>query len=428
MNLLYVTNGAAVGIFGMVLSGAFCDIHWTKEKREFLVGSIFVLLAIQGVMYSVGRGSDDPLSLSCDHTCPDVYCPLHFNEKTSVDSVSVLTAYLCCQLRRWVALFIMAVFVNSETVQNVTELIATLPLLFLLLRFVAPSVRAISNYPVSIQLQFGLIPALGYGFDYLTRVYTDLLSEGIPAAVEFMPFVCCIAYLVFVLRTSEEERKKNELEQMQSCLNLQISQAVREIEALRESQKDASTYRHDLRHHMQHLLSCIENGKIEQAEGYIHEVCAQIEAGRVKNYCENETVNLIFSSFAGRAESAGATMNIKAVVPYILPVSETDLCVLLSNALENALHACTAQEQKGTIDILAYEKNGRFFFQVTNPCRKEVVFENGVPVTDRPGHGIGVRSICAIVDRYGGMYSFLVEDNKFILRGFFIGVQLFAAL
>ena len=51
--------------------------------------------------------------------------------------------------------------------------------------------------------------------------------------------------------------------------------------------------------------------------------------------------------------------------------SETDLCVLLSNALENALHACTAQEQKGTIDILAYEKNGRFFFQVTNPCRKE---------------------------------------------------------
>lgn len=44
-------NGAAVGIFGMVLSGAFCDIHWTKEKREFLVGSIFVLLAIQGVMY-----------------------------------------------------------------------------------------------------------------------------------------------------------------------------------------------------------------------------------------------------------------------------------------------------------------------------------------------------------------------------------------
>lgn len=87
MNLLYVTNGAAVGIFGMVLSGAFCDIHWTKEKREFLVGSIFVLLVIQGVMYLLaGAATIRSLSLSCDHTCPDVYCPLHFNEKTSVDS------------------------------------------------------------------------------------------------------------------------------------------------------------------------------------------------------------------------------------------------------------------------------------------------------------------------------------------------------
>ena len=85
MNLLYVTNGAAVGIFGMVLSGAFCDIHWTKEKREFLVGS-FCAACHTGRDVSVGRGSDDPLSLSCDHTCPDVYCPLHFNEKTSVDS------------------------------------------------------------------------------------------------------------------------------------------------------------------------------------------------------------------------------------------------------------------------------------------------------------------------------------------------------
>ena len=40
---------------------------------------------------------------------------------------------------------------------------------------------------------------------------------------------------------------------------------------------------------------------------------------------------------------------------------------------------------EGNDRYLAYEKNGRFFFQVTNPCRKEVAFENGVPVTDGRG-------------------------------------------
>ena len=123
MNLLYVTNGAAVGIFGMVLSGAFCDIHWTKEKREFRVGSIFVLLAIQGVMYLLA-GAATIRYLYPVITHVPMCIALYILTKTRLWTViSVLTAYLCCQLRRWVALFIMAVFVNSETVQNVTELI-----------------------------------------------------------------------------------------------------------------------------------------------------------------------------------------------------------------------------------------------------------------------------------------------------------------
>ena len=80
MNLLYVTNGAAVGIFGMVLSGAFCDIHWTKEKREFLVGSIFVLLAIQGVMYLLAGAA------TIRYLYPVITHVPMCNEKTSVDS------------------------------------------------------------------------------------------------------------------------------------------------------------------------------------------------------------------------------------------------------------------------------------------------------------------------------------------------------
>ena len=61
-----------------------------------------------------------------------------------------------------------------------------------------------------------------------------------------------------------------------------------------------STYRHDLRHHMQFLAGCIENGRTEQALGYIRSVCSEIEAGKVTAYCENEAANLIFSAFADR--------------------------------------------------------------------------------------------------------------------------------
>lgn len=53
---------------------------------------------------------------------------------------------------------------------------------------------------------------------------------------------------------------------------------------------------------------------------------------------------------------------------------------------------------------------------MTNPCENTVRFEGGVPVSDQPGHGIGAQSICAIVQKYGGVYSFLLKDGQFILR------------
>ena len=104
-------------------------------------------------------------------------------------------------------------------------------------------------------------------------------------------------------------------------------------------------------------------------------------------------------------------------------VSDGDLCVLLSNSLENALHACQPLAQAGeecviSVQFRFVEKTGKFFLCVTNPCKTPVRFQRGVPVSDRPGHGIGVQSICAIVDRYGGGYQFLLEDERFILRLF----------
>lgn len=419
MRILYISNSIAVSIFGMVLSAAFCDIRWTRRKGLFMAGSMAVLLMFQGIIYFwVDPNLVEYIYPFIVHfPLTAVLCLL--DKKILWPTISVLTAYLCCQIRRWQALFAVTVFAGGPVMQNMVELVMTLPILLILLRFVAPSVRSISHNASSIQIQFGLVPALYYGFDYLTCIYTNLLLEGVLVAVEFMPFVCSVTYLVFVVRASAEGRMRSRLEQMQEILNLQVAQAVREIGALRESQQKTRTYRHDLRHHMQYLLSCIENERFEQAQGYIREICSEIETNHVIAFCENEAANLIFSAFAGRAESSGIPMNIRAELPQNTAASESDLCVLLSNALENALHACQKRKEKGLvgeIDVSAYVRKGKFFFQIVNSCDTDVVFEHGIPVSHNPGHGVGVRSICAIVEKYSGIYIYSVKDDKFILR------------
>ena len=412
-------NDISVSLFGSILSASFCNAANTRKNRRIFLCSMALLPLLQGVVYLLW----DPEFLRKIYPLV-VHLPLILvlyllTGKLLWPFFSILSAYLCCELRRWLALLVVAVFSGGQMMQDVIELVLTLPLLLILLHFASPVVRPLSGYPAKIQCQFGVIPALYYAFDYFTFVYTDLLLSGDPVVVEFMPFVCCVAYLAFLLYHSAKEQTQSQLQQVQKSLDLQLNQAVREINALRESQALTRRYRHDMRHHLQYLSACIENGQEEQAQAYISGICQEIEAQKVQCYCENEAANLILSSFAGRAEKDGIGMNVQGALPAFNLVSDSDLCVLLSNALENALHACQSLAAGGkacAIDIQLYEKNGKLFLQVANPCDKPVHFEKGIPVSDREGHGIGVQSICAIVERYGGVYNFLVENGEFILR------------
>lgn len=419
MNVLTVPNGIVVALFGIVLSASFCDICWTKRNRIVLVVGTAAILLLQGAI-TFGASWDAMQELYPFTTHLPLAAVLGVLSGDWLwPTISVLAAYLCCQLRRWVALLVIAMVPGIDWLQPAVEIVVTLPLLAVLLRYVAPAARSFARYPRSMQLLFGVVPLAGYLFDYVTRIYTDLLAQGNQAAVEFMLFVCSVAYIVFVLRVSAEERTRGQLEQTRNNLKLQVGQAVREIEALRTSQQQTRAYRHDLRHHLQYISACIENGRGEQAQEYIQSICTEIEASKVTTYCENETANLIFSSYASRAENCGVPFRVEANIPQLISVAETDLCVLLSNALENALRACRrlkAEDRAAFIEVEAREKNGWIFLQFVNPCPKGVQFEDGLPVNRAEGHGVGVRSICAIVEKYKGLSDFSVQEGRFILR------------
>ena len=194
---------------------------------------------------------------------------------------------------------------------------------------------------------------------------------------------------------------------------------MREITTLRESQNLASRYRHDLRHHLQYLYACLENHQIQKAEDYISDICNELEQQKVVQYCENEAANLILSSFAGRAEAEGIVMKVEGGMKAKAVISDADLCVLLSNALENAIHACREVQKEGKearIEVQIYEKQQQIFLQIKTPVPEHQSSKTESRFQRKKGHGIGTRSICAIVERYGGVYTFSLEKEYFVLR------------
>lgn len=380
-------------------------------------GSMVLLLIQGGICYFLEYEAVEYFYPFITHL-PLMILLVFFIQKRLWAVNAVLTAYLCCQLRRWLSLFIVALMGGNMQTQELAEIFLTIPLMLVLIKYIAPAVRSISGSSAWVQYQFSFIPAVYYIFDYMTQVYLGVFLEGSPVVSEFMSFVCSVAYLIFVLRTYEEKWIRSQLEQMQDSLNQQVSQAVREIEALRKSQEKTRQYRHDLRHHMQYISACIENGRTEQVKEYVREVCTQITESKVEVFCENETANLILSSFAARAREKEVPMKIQTRIPKQLTIAENDLCVLLSNALENALNACLEiqGETPPFLEIMAFDNKGKLWIQITNSCGSKIPFVHGVPVTDRPGHGIGVKSICALVEKYNGLYSFSQENDRFVLR------------
>lgn len=418
MKFLPLVEYLFVSTFGVMLSAAYCNKLSSRKNRIIVAIALVVLLLENFLGYSL-FGYDIwrkvyPFALHI----PLVVLLSCMTQKISWSVISVATGYLCCQFRHWLGLFVSFFFHGSNFVFIWTKLIITFPLLIFLMVYVAPVVRSYQRKSIVLQWVYGGVPVFYYLFDYFFVVYTNLLYYGTPVVAEFMPFICCSLYLIFIFLISAEEKRTNQMKKNATILEMTVTQSLREIEVLRESQNLASQYRHDLRHHLQYITSCIENGKLEMVKNYIDTISSEIEAQKVLMFCENESLNLILSTFAAACEKNETQFNVSATLSSSLPISDSELCAILSNAIDNAINACNALPPyiEKIIDIHAFEKNGHLFFQISNTCKSDVVFKGGLPVTFKANHGFGTKSICSIVDRHGGIYNFSVKDNKFVLQ------------
>ena len=58
----------------------------------------------------------------------------------------------------------------------------------------------------------------------------------------------------------------------------------------------------------------------------------------------------------------------------------------------------------------------KLLLSVKNPVDKTPVFSDGLPVSEKKGHGYGTKSIRYMAERLGGKCKFSVENGWFVLR------------
>ena len=134
-------------------------------------------------------------------------------------------------------------------------------------------------------------------------------------------------------------------------------------------------------------------------------------------WCANTAVNAVLSGYIGQAEECGCQVSAEVGIPEELPYGEMDLCIVLANTLENAIHACReAPEGERQIELrLELTDNRRISFSLVNACPRPVRFSaDGLPAAPaKEGHGLGLQSVRSVADRYGGLLQCRWEEGRF---------------
>lgn len=405
-------------VFGIAVTVLFAGIEPTKKNRLITGFLCIIFLFVQTTSWwLLGLDLTSKLYPLIIHLPLIVIFSLYYKRPLLISAVSVLSGYLCCQAPRWFG-FLAGAALDSRLADHVVYITAVFLFYYFLKRYVAGSVRQLMEISNKSCIFLGGVPLFYYLFDYTTVIYTDILYSGAEWAVQFMPSTISIFYFVFVILYYSMTQKQAILQREWDMLDTQFRLAQTEFATLRQLQQNAASYRHDMRHHFALLQGLASKGYIEEIKEYLQTAQYDMDTITPKRFCENETVNLILSAFNTKANQAKIQFTLDAKLPYSLPFSDTELCSLLSNALENAIHACEhiTDSKERCITLRMFSKNTKLCIDIRNSYDIEPIFHQELPISTKQGHGFGTKSMAHIIEKHGGVFHFGIEDGWFIFQ------------
>ncbi|MCM1055845.1 MAG: GHKL domain-containing protein [Bacteroides sp.] len=199
-----------------------------------------------------------------------------------------------------------------------------------------------------------------------------------------------------------------------AILEKQVEAQLRHYEKTEQAENELRRFRHDYTNHMQSLLSLIKMGEYTEAENYILKLRTAVHKTESLFSTGNKLADAILTDKSETLKE-NVTIDYHGVVPAT--VKNTDLCVILSNSLDNAIEACSKCDFACVISVTASVMQGYFVMTVKNPTVCSDCFTD-IPPTAKPDkseHGIGLINIRDTALKNAGSLSVRCEKNMFEL-------------
>lgn len=183
---------------------------------------------------------------------------------------------------------------------------------------------------------------------------------------------------------------------------------------LTERVAEARKSRHDFKHHLAAIRRYIDNDDKTGLTHYWEDLKDYMEHKAEIPYTGNAALDGILYRYMGLASQNQIQFTFSGVLEQ-LAMPDTDLCVLIGNALDNAFTACMPLEGERFISVDARVDRQEQTIVIRNSF-DGIVEKDGEQILSRKRNhepGIGLESMEAICEKNGGAMDIRHDENTF---------------
>lgn len=214
-----------------------------------------------------------------------------------------------------------------------------------------------------------------------------------------------LLYFILKLADSYEKQKNIELVEMQNrMLSKSLEDTERAFDLWRESI-------HNYKNNIITLAQLTEQGKTAEVKEYLKDEIQQL--GIKMNYAMtgNKVIDAVLATKKNSAEHKGINFYANGNIPDKCVIDDIDFTNIIGNLLDNAIEAAEKVE-KGNVSIVIKPQKKFIIIKVKNSYDGNKNNELKTTKKDKEYHGIGLKSIKRIVEKYQGEFELEFKEKE----------------
>lgn len=217
-----------------------------------------------------------------------------------------------------------------------------------------------------------------------------------------------IASLFCILYTYKKLLQSFRLSTELSLLEQEEHSLNQYVEEAKTSYEKTKSFRHDIKNHIMVLKELLQNDRPRQALHYIEDMEKIAEELSFPCSTNNPVVDILAGNKLGMAKSMGIDTDCSLLLPYPCGLRDIDVCIILSNALDNAICACKNMDDSAEkyIRVSGRIQGDFLLMEVENSYQGNGTFKKGT----------GLKNVKAVAEKYHGAVSVKTHGEVFVLH------------